>query len=373
MSEHVTGLNRDQTALFPNTLDEYVDKENPVRFIDAFVDSLNLKTLGFRHAKPFCEALSDQGLRTDLLWTEARSRLLYVRRKSSYSSFWLPFSPDCGVRMSMHEGALKAERWRAKFIVAELSLPTGRVAGPSWLSFEKVDDSRVRASVDITVSPSTEAPVDKARKELANFLSLYNILARGSARIETDEGASRVTGTGFLNSVSGPITIRLKPTVSEEQRVALLTDATALFRDNEEILDRSEYLHLRLAIDYYNYGKSSTQPEESLVNWMIALEALYSDPAGELRHKLSVRAAWMLGESPQERLEIAKRMRELYDLRSKIVHGGRPRVGDNDIQTIESYVRDSIIRLLKRRDKPTKKRILQELDEMALGLPRAAG
>jgi transposase len=50
MSEHVTGLNRDQTALFPDTLEGYVDKENPVRFIDAFVDSLNLEQLGFKHA-----------------------------------------------------------------------------------------------------------------------------------------------------------------------------------------------------------------------------------------------------------------------------------------------------------------------------------
>ena len=34
MSEHVAGLNRYQTALFPDTLEGYVDKENPVRFID---------------------------------------------------------------------------------------------------------------------------------------------------------------------------------------------------------------------------------------------------------------------------------------------------------------------------------------------------
>jgi transposase len=50
MSEHVNGTNRDQTVLFPDTIDKYVDKENPVRFIDAFVDSLNLEKLGFKHS-----------------------------------------------------------------------------------------------------------------------------------------------------------------------------------------------------------------------------------------------------------------------------------------------------------------------------------
>ena len=52
MSEHVNGTHRDQTVLFPNTIDQYVDKENPVRFIDAFVDSLNLEKLGFKHSIP---------------------------------------------------------------------------------------------------------------------------------------------------------------------------------------------------------------------------------------------------------------------------------------------------------------------------------
>jgi transposase len=50
MSEHVNGTRRDQTVLFPNTIDQYVDRENPVRFIDAFIDSLNLEKLGFKHS-----------------------------------------------------------------------------------------------------------------------------------------------------------------------------------------------------------------------------------------------------------------------------------------------------------------------------------
>ncbi len=36
--------------LFPPSLDEYITEENPVRFIDAFVDHLDLQMLGFRRA-----------------------------------------------------------------------------------------------------------------------------------------------------------------------------------------------------------------------------------------------------------------------------------------------------------------------------------
>jgi hypothetical protein len=45
MSEHVIGHYRKQSILFPNILDDYVDKENPVRFIDAFIDNLYLSKL----------------------------------------------------------------------------------------------------------------------------------------------------------------------------------------------------------------------------------------------------------------------------------------------------------------------------------------
>lgn len=44
---HVTGQSRDQTTLFPEVLDEVVGRDDPVRVIDAFVDTLDLAELGF--------------------------------------------------------------------------------------------------------------------------------------------------------------------------------------------------------------------------------------------------------------------------------------------------------------------------------------
>lgn len=50
--KHIEGHDRDQLTLFPDALDDYVSLENPVRFIGAFVDSLDLGGLGFTHAIP---------------------------------------------------------------------------------------------------------------------------------------------------------------------------------------------------------------------------------------------------------------------------------------------------------------------------------
>jgi transposase len=47
---HIQGVERDRVVLFPQSLDEYSREENPVRFIDAFVDELDLKALGFERA-----------------------------------------------------------------------------------------------------------------------------------------------------------------------------------------------------------------------------------------------------------------------------------------------------------------------------------
>ena len=47
MTRFVQGFDRTQTILFPGTLDEYVAEDNPVRVIEAFVETLNLVVLGF--------------------------------------------------------------------------------------------------------------------------------------------------------------------------------------------------------------------------------------------------------------------------------------------------------------------------------------
>ena len=47
---HIRGMDREQTLLLPETIEDYVAADNPVRFIDAFVSSLDLHALGFAKA-----------------------------------------------------------------------------------------------------------------------------------------------------------------------------------------------------------------------------------------------------------------------------------------------------------------------------------
>jgi transposase len=52
MMKHRCGLDRLQRQLLPEALEDYIGPENPVRFLDAFVASLDLHALSF--AKTFC-------------------------------------------------------------------------------------------------------------------------------------------------------------------------------------------------------------------------------------------------------------------------------------------------------------------------------
>ena len=45
---YITGFNRKQAVLIPETIEQLIDKNNPVRFIDSFVNSLEVVAFGFR-------------------------------------------------------------------------------------------------------------------------------------------------------------------------------------------------------------------------------------------------------------------------------------------------------------------------------------
>jgi transposase len=52
VKRYVEGENRSQSTLFPESLEDYIAEDNPVRVVDVFVDELDLKVLGFDGAEP---------------------------------------------------------------------------------------------------------------------------------------------------------------------------------------------------------------------------------------------------------------------------------------------------------------------------------
>ena len=88
------------------------------------------------------------------------------------------------------------------------------------------------------------------------------------------------------------------------------------------------------------------EPEDRLIDQMIAFESLYIGDDKELGYKLALRAAFLLGRG---RAKIFSNMKKAYALRGQIVHGNKP-VAHSELEQIipltEEYLRQSIRRFL---------------------------
>jgi hypothetical protein len=52
MKRFMVGVDRGQSTLLPECVDDWIDESNPVRAVDAFVDGLDLARLGFEGVVP---------------------------------------------------------------------------------------------------------------------------------------------------------------------------------------------------------------------------------------------------------------------------------------------------------------------------------
>jgi hypothetical protein len=83
------------------------------------------------------------------------------------------------------------------------------------------------------------------------------------------------------------------------------------------------------ALRRFSFAADRALPDDKIVDLLIAAESLFfSDirppDRGEYRFRLSTRIALLLGETRDDRMQIAKFMRHAYDARSGVVHGGDP-------------------------------------------------
>ena len=52
MKRFIEGEDRQQVTLLPECLDDYIGEDNPVRVVEAFVEELDLYSLGFEGVEP---------------------------------------------------------------------------------------------------------------------------------------------------------------------------------------------------------------------------------------------------------------------------------------------------------------------------------
>ena len=59
--KYIQGVDRNQTAIFPTTMEMAIEEDNEVRFIDIFIESLPLKKMGFADVEVQTQASKQEG------------------------------------------------------------------------------------------------------------------------------------------------------------------------------------------------------------------------------------------------------------------------------------------------------------------------
>ncbi len=95
---------------------------------------------------------------------------------------------------------------------------------------------------------------------------------------------------------------------------------------------RSEHNYLHVPVRRLRAAGTRSEMQDALVDYVVGLEALLgkANERTELGYRFRVRGSILLASSPLERRQQMKMLEELYDIRSRIVHGQRVKPGDLD-------------------------------------------
>lgn len=182
-----------------------------------------------------------------------------------------------------------------------------------FTTFNNVIECRIEQSKFSELNGRIESVVSALRLFRQSGVGISSII---------QEPPQQVWGTVMLSSSSGTMAMNLLGGTCRlsAEEVSQFKAFHARFLNLRELIAKKEYMSL--ALRRYNSALDERQLEDRIIDFMIALEALFSSDARELRYRLSLRVAVFLGKNDTEREEILQFMKKAYDARSEIVHGG---------------------------------------------------
>lgn len=183
-----------------------------------------------------------------------------------------------------------------------------------------------------------------------NLVRKYGISMWGRPRIDVQEArftlnkAEHATVVRYLNAA-----LRYRPALQDLRTSLRRATATAG--------------------NYYEGHHKRTTPEDQLIDLVIALESLFSpSDKDELRFRISLNAALLLGKDPEDRNAIKDFVMRIYNHRSALVHEGKSpfqsgRLTMADVARLGDLVREALLRfvVLYVRGQQDRRQVLNEI------------
>lgn len=154
------------------------------------------------------------------------------------------------------------------------------------------------------------------------------------------------------SKLSGVIENYYSKLIFDSGEVSALAVYNAFYIANEIINDNDkEILRIKSAIDWYIHSNITEDETMAFIQACMGLESIFGDDDSEggLTAILSDRCAYLIGKNIKDRREIKKTFREIYKIRSKIIHGVRSFLNENEkimLFMARQYLRESILKEL---------------------------
>lgn len=206
------------------------------------------------------------------------------------------------------------------------------------------DADRTILSV-MTEAESIWDAVDNARNIVYDFLGFYSFTTLNHLDI-------------IIPNVDDPMKIT---NLTNQRKSTLVSDDieyTATEFDNDIfinsifpyflVLSKKGNEYLKIASNYLRKARFEKDPASIILDCFIVLEGLYgkSGDKTEIAYKISNRVATLLGEDIESRKMIRKEIKDLYGLRSQIIHGDISEVAQDAFGRVVVYCRESLARFL---------------------------
>ena len=242
----------------------------------------------------------------------------------------------------------------------------------------------------------------EARTEFEDVITLLRLFKKNddfgggifaAIPLDKDEGVSSSI-IGLLPLL--PISFRIAPSVYELQGSEI--DRFRTFwaehrRSLSNIRKNGEEIwgFLKIALRRYNLSYEREHLEDRFLDYMISFEALYGTKCEktEITHRISTRFARVLGRRYKEEYEkcneerksnnsrdkLRRKMKEFYDVRSRVVHGGKFKSKGKSkgfsLEEVKEYLRESTLIFIALAESGCKHdQLLKDIDLYELdGLP----
>lgn len=129
------------------------------------------------------------------------------------------------------------------------------------------------------------------------------------------------------------VTAKHRPAVTRDEKTrelrAMLARVTLLLDCPDNSLDATR---VKTALEWSFDSEESDNETLAILQACIGLEALLGDDDKDepLTTRLADRCAYLLGDGTEDRARIRRSFRDIYDVRSKLIHGRRPRIGAHE-------------------------------------------